>query len=55
MVHGIFHAVSENKEGRLCWGIHVVTEMHAKVLNIIASLNIDVHEVNNPVVEGSPM
>ena len=55
MVNHIFHAISERNEGRFCWGIYVSNETHGKILKIIAILNIDVHEENNPVIEGSSM
>ena len=43
------------KEGRFCWGIHLFTETRGKSLKIVASLNSDVHEATNPVIEGSYM
>ena len=52
MMNEIFHAMYESKEIRLCWGIHVSTETHGKVLNIIACLDSDIHEVTNQVIEG---
>ena len=55
MVHEIFHVMSESKESGFCWGIHVATEAHCKVLNTIVSLDSDVHEATNPVIEGSYM
>ena len=55
IVQDIFHAVSEIKEVRLCWSIHVATEVNDKVLNTIAIFNIDIHEATNPVIEGSSM
>ena len=53
MMHDVLHAMSDSKERGLCWGINVSTEMHGKILKIIESLNSDVHESNNPVIEGS--
>ena len=50
MVHEIFHAMSNIKEVGFHWGIHVATEMHGKVLKIVASFNIGVHEATNPVI-----
>ena len=55
MVHEIFHAMYKIKEIGFCWGIHAATEAHGKVLNIVASLDSDVHEATNPVIEGSYM
>ena len=55
MVHAIFHAMPDSKEVRLCWVIHVATETHGKLLKIVASLNSDVHEAANPVIEVSSM
>ena len=55
MVNKIFHAMSKFKERRLCWGICVSTDTHGKVLKIVASLNSDVHEFTNPVIEGYSM
>ena len=51
MVHEIFHAMSNSKEIWFCWGIYVATDVHGKVLNIVASLDSDVHEATNPVIE----
>ena len=51
MVHEIFHTISKRKEIWFCWGIHVATEAHGKVLNIIAILDSDVHEATNLVTE----
>ena len=53
MVYDIFHAMPESRESRFCWGIHVSTEAHGKILKIIAILNSDVHKGTNPVIEGS--
>ena len=55
VVHEIFHAMSEGKECRFCWGVHITTQDHDEVLNIISCLDSDVHEVTNPVIEGTPM
>ena len=55
MVHEILHAMSESKEIKFCWGIHVSTETCGNILKIILSLNSDVHEATNPVIEGSWM
>ena len=55
LVHEIFHAMSEGKECRFCWGIHITTQAHDEVLNIISCLDSDVHEATNPVIEGTPM
>ena len=55
MLHGIFRAISERKQVRFCWRMHVSTEIHGKVLNIIESFNSDVHEATNPVIEESSM
>ena len=55
VVRGILHAVSYINELRIYWIIRVSTETHGKVLKIIASLNSDVHEDTNPVIDISPM
>ena len=51
VVHEIFHAMFESKEGRLSWSIHISTEIHGKVLKIIACLDSDVHEATKPVID----
>ena len=53
VVYDILHFMYDINEVRLCCSIHVSTETHGKVLNIIASLSSDVHESTNPVIEGS--
>ena len=53
MVHEILHAIFESKEIRFCWCIYVATETHGEILKIVASLESDVHEYTNPVIEGS--
>ena len=53
-VHNISHAMSEDKEGMLCWRIYIFTEKNCKSLNIIACLDSDVHETTNPVIEATP-
>ena len=50
IVHEIFHAVFEIKKSRFCWVIHVSTEMHSKILKIMASLNSDFPEATNLVI-----
>ena len=55
IVHEIFHAISEIKDRRFCWGINISTDTHGKILKIIASLNSDLHEATNPVIEGHSM
>ena len=55
VVNKIFHAMSESKLVGIFWSIYVSTDTHDKLLNIIYSLNSDVHEATNPVVEGAPM
>ena len=51
IMHEILHAMFENKEIRFCWVIHLSTEAHGEILNIITGLNIDMHDSNNPVIE----
>ena len=51
----ILHSMYQIKEGRLCWGIHIATEMHDKLMKIVASLKMDVNENTNPVIDGSSM
>ena len=51
VVHEIFHAMFEIKESRFYWQINVSTEVHGEILNIIASLDIYVHDATNPVIE----
>ena len=53
MVREIFHAMFEINKIRLCWVIHVATEMYSEILKIIASLSSGVHDYTNPVIEGS--
>ena len=53
MVHEIFHAMFESNESMLCWVIHIATETRGKILNIKTSLNSDVHDATNPLIEGS--
>ena len=55
VVHEILYAMSDNKEDRNCWIIHVATETQGKLLKIIVILVIYVHESTNPVVEGTSM
>ena len=55
MVHEILHAMIDSKEIRFCWYIHVSTEAHGEILKIIVSLDSDVHESTNLVIEKSPM
>ena len=55
MVHEIYHAMFEIKEGRFSWRIHVATEAHGEILKIIAILDSDVHASTNAVIEGSSM
>ena len=53
MVYEIFHSMFERKEiGFYCW-IHVSTEAHSDILNIIVILDSAVHEYTNPVIEWS--
>ena len=55
VVHEICHTIFYINEGKLFWRIHIVTATHGKVLNTIAGFNGDVHEIINPVIEGTPM
>ena len=55
MVHEIFHAMFEIKESSFCWVVLVYNDRHCEILKIIASLNSDVHESANSVVEVSSM
>ena len=55
MVHKIFHAIFDIKESSFCWCIHLSTEAHGEILKTTASLNSDVHESTNPVIEVSSM
>ena len=50
MLNEIFHTMFESKESSFCWGIHVATEAHGEILNIIASLDSGVHDSTNPVI-----
>ena len=52
ILHDIFHDIYDSKWNRLYWVIIVSTEMHGKMLNIIASLNSAVHESTIPVIKG---
>ena len=51
MVHEIFHAIFESKERRLFWCIRVSNEAHWEILKIIESLDSDVHESTNLVID----
>ena len=51
MVHEILHDMFESKESMLCWCIHVATEAHGEILKIIVSLESDLHEDTNTVIE----
>ena len=55
VVHDIFHAMSESKEGRLSWSIHIATEMHGKVLKIMVCLESDVNEAAKSVIDRKSM
>ena len=55
VVHDIFHAMSESKEGRLSWSIHIATEMHGKVLKIMVCLESDVNEATKSVIDRNSM
>ena len=55
MVHEIYHTMFERNKIKFYWFIHVATEAHGEILNIIASLDSDVQEYNNPVIELSSM
>ena len=55
MVDNIFHAMFYTKEIRFFWGVPVATEAHDEILKVVASLDSDVHESTNPVIEGSSM
>ena len=54
-MHEILHIMSERKKNRLCLVIHITTYTHDAILNIIACLDINVHEATNPVIEGTPI
>ena len=49
-MHEILHVMFESKEIRFCWGIHVSTEVHGEILNIIVNWDSDVHDSTNPVI-----
>ena len=55
MVHEILHVMFDIKKIMFCWFICVATEVHCKILKVIASLNSDFHESTNPVIEWSSM
>ena len=55
IVYEILIAMFQIKEIRFCWCIHVATEVHGEILNIIASLDGAVHEYTNPVIDLSSM
>ena len=44
MLYELFHAMCESNKSRFCWYIRISTEAHCVILNIIASLDSDVHE-----------
>ena len=45
----------KSKEIRLCWCIHVATEVHGEILKITAILKSDVNEYTNPIIDLSSM
>ena len=47
--------MSEGKECRFFWGIHITTQAHSEVLKIIECLDSYVHKATNPVIEGTHM
>ena len=51
MAYEILHAMFESKKIRLCWCIHVNTEANGEILNIIPSLDVNMHESNNLVID----
>ena len=55
MVHEIFQALSEGKEIRFCWRIHVTAQFNGDVLKTIACLDSDVNEAAKPEIEGTPL
>ena len=55
MLQEIFHAVFESTKSRFCWGNCASTEMHGKILKIIANLKSGVYDAINPVIEVSSM
>ena len=55
VLNDILHAMSEDKELRFCWGIHITTQAHGEILKIISCLDSDVYEATNPMIEVTPM
>ena len=55
MLHQILHVMFESNKSKFRWCIHVATEVHGEILKITASLNSDVHEYTNPIIDLSSM
>ena len=51
MVHDIFYAMFKSKASRLCLCIHVATEAYGEILKTIVSLDSNVHDYINSVME----
>ena len=51
VAHEVFHVIYQSNESGFCWGIYVSTDTHGNILNITASLNSDVHNPTNTVIE----
>ena len=50
VVSKILHAMSDSKDVRFYWHIHLSTDMHGKIISIVAILNSDLHDTTNPVI-----
>ena len=55
IVNDILHSMFDSKQSRLYWGIHVATETHDETLKIIASMDSDVNDSTNSMIEISSM
>ena len=51
MLHDILYNMVDRKVNMFYWGIHMATEMHGKVLNIIAIMNSGKHDSTNPLIK----
>ena len=49
--NNIFYVMFDIKEIRFFWCIHISTKANGEILKIIFSLNSDVNDFTNPVIE----
>ena len=51
MAHGILNSTFERKGNSFYWVIHVATEAHGEIVKIKPSLNSDIHDYTNTVID----